>query len=157
MRTIFLGITHKIGPMDRSSQKILADNLIALMRSSGLSARQVSGLAKGAVSDRYIGSIRNRTTNASVEYIDIVAAVFGMEGWQLLVPGMGERPELAARISTLFETYLTAPEEVRQYIDHIAQRDAPRPPDKPHRPLGRVQVMDGSKSAEERNKKAGKK
>lgn len=73
------------------SRKVLWDNLVALMehhwRGENLTrlARE-AGIGPGSAS-----RIKAQTTSVGLELIDKVARVFGVEVWQLLVPGINPR------------------------------------------------------------------
>jgi transcriptional regulator with XRE-family HTH domain len=74
--------------MDMRSRKTLAANVNALMATKpGLSSpRQV--VKAGGATNGTLGRIRNGEVGASVDQLDQLARVFGVEPWQLLVPNL---------------------------------------------------------------------
>lgn len=108
----------------KSSKRVLAANLAALMKSRGWSARELSRRTKGEVSDRYIGMILKGEYSASVEVLDQLAAAFGLYGWEIVVPGLPSDPEAAQFLSNLVKAYLVADKEGQAYVLHVADREA---------------------------------
>lgn len=111
----------------KSSKQILSENLKALLKSRGWSARELSRQTNGDVSDRYIGMILNCEYNASVEVLDQLAKAFRLQGWQLMVPGVPADQGAASHFNMVVTSYLTADEDSRSYIEHVAEREANYP------------------------------
>lgn len=110
-----------------TSKKILALNLDALMKSRDWSARELSRRTNGEVSDRYIGMLLEEQYNASVEVIDELAAAFGLQGWQLMVPGVPADPRAARHFNNMVQSYLVADEDTQAFMEHVAERQTKTP------------------------------
>lgn len=67
---------------------VLAQNLKALMKTKGGPNSQIALGKKSGVAQATIGRILKQETAASIETVDQLARAFGLEGWQLMVPGM---------------------------------------------------------------------
>lgn len=78
--------------MDKSHFKprdVLRQNLKALLQSDHGPNSQSELFRKSGVAQATIGRILSaKGENARIETIDRLAAAFGLQGWQLMVPGM---------------------------------------------------------------------
>jgi hypothetical protein len=128
-------------------REILAANLKTLM---GASRRlgtlpEIAAASKGALSNGTLDRIRRAESATSVDYVGALADVFGLEPWQLLVPGL--RAELGADGNPVViglpdwpfemvekDRYFALHEPSRAYVQAklssaIEEREGPRPPD----------------------------
>jgi len=71
---------------NKTTPEILIENLESLIKKTGWSNREIARRSGGSFSDRAIGKILNRENSASVEMADNIAKVFGLTGWQLIMP-----------------------------------------------------------------------
>lgn len=104
-----------------STVSTLATNLRELMRETGMSARAVS--SKSGVSLRMINYILIGERKATLDVADRIAAVFGINGWQIIKPELKIDLARSGRLSKLVEHYESASEEGRQYLDRVAERE----------------------------------
>lgn len=77
------------GAMKKSSKEVLAENLAKLMHQAGqhaLNQKEVGLRAR--CNQRTIGRVLNQEQAATVELLDGLAAAFGIQAWQLLVPDL---------------------------------------------------------------------
>lgn len=75
---------------DDGVSSVLAQNLRAIMNSHPMfnTRQSLSKRTKGAVSPRTIGSMLNGSGNPTIGSIEAVAAVYHLEVWELLLPGL---------------------------------------------------------------------
>lgn len=80
------------------ARDVLADNLEALMKANPqygklLSLEQATATRGGGkrIGKTTLANILKRTTPINLDYVEILAKVFGLAPWQLLIPGL--RPE----------------------------------------------------------------
>jgi len=71
----------------------LLENLNILQKKAKYSNRKVSELTKGGVSDRHIANIKNNNNSPSFEVIKVLADVFDIKPWQLLLPNVKKEPD----------------------------------------------------------------
>jgi transcriptional regulator with XRE-family HTH domain len=67
---------------------VLARNLRNLMATKAGPRSQTALRKKSGVAQATIGRILKQETEAGVETVDRLAKAFGLEGWQMMVPGM---------------------------------------------------------------------
>ena len=77
-----------VGKNSFTPRAVLAINLKALMKIKGGPNSQSALGKKSGVAQATIGRILNEESAASIETVDDLARAYGLEGWQLLVPGM---------------------------------------------------------------------
>lgn len=92
----------------------------ALENASGVSQSQISNILRAA-------------TGCSIENADALAAVFGLQGWHLLIPSLPDDLINSPSISSLVETYVHADPEGRDTIERVVSREKSRVPG-PKRP-----------------------
>lgn len=84
-----------LGMIDRGAftpRAVLSRNLKALMGSGRGPKSQNALRAKAGVAQATIGRILSaRGENARIETVDRLAKAYGLEGWQLMIPGMDPR------------------------------------------------------------------
>lgn len=112
----------------------MARNLHALMELHGYKQEPLA--EKAGVSQRTIGNMLDPEGPATrIDNVDAVAAVFGLDGWHLIMPNLIE--DLIDGSSGIAETirnYLQASEDGKRHILRIAEREAEYnapPPRKP--------------------------
>ena len=101
----------------------LAKNLSYLMSTHELSLRDVAARTNGEVSWKTVGNMLN-TGGCSIDKVEAVAAVFGLEGWHLVMHNLISDLQGETSIRELYESYLKASPEGRRHIIRIAQREA---------------------------------
>ena len=79
--------------------KVLAENLEKLRASSRLYGTQKSIALAAGVNQSSVGRILNNQHSPTVETLDKIAGVFGLQGWQLLVPDMDPRNPPSAELT----------------------------------------------------------
>lgn len=100
----------------------LAVNLRHLMDLNDYVEDDVARLAK--VSQKTINNILNKTTSVTLDKVEAVAAVFGLSGWQLILPNLPAELAEGGSIAKLYKGYIKATPEGRQHIEMVAQREA---------------------------------
>lgn len=108
-----------------SPRDILAANLTALMASSSslntLVAVEKATEAIGMkVGKSTVDRLRNGTTPVNLDYIDALAQAFGLDAWQLLVPGIDPRnPPTLRSISPAEEQMYSRMRELASQISRL--------------------------------------
>lgn len=100
-------------------EKILAANLAALMaahRKKALGTQTgVARATAGAVNQRTIGRILKGEHKAQIDTLEALAEAFGVEPYQLLVPGLNPRnPQVLRSLSPAEENLYRALDEARK-------------------------------------------
>jgi transcriptional regulator with XRE-family HTH domain len=100
----------------------LARNLNFLMEKYGYSEKEMERRSK--VSAKTINNMRNAKHTATIENTEKVAAVFGLSGWQLIVPGLAADLVESKDLSATMANYAAADDEGRKAIARLAEREA---------------------------------
>ena len=104
------------------TSETLARNLNFLMDKYGYSEKEMERRSK--VSAKTINNMRNAKHTATIENTEKVASVFGLSGWQLIVPGMPESLIDSKGLSNTVSNYAAADDEGRAAIERMAEREA---------------------------------
>jgi len=104
------------------AKTVLAENLDLLMKNKGWSNRTLA--SKCDISDRMIGMILKESSSVTIEKLNIVAKPFGLEGWQLLIPGLKLDQIEPRKLTKLVTNYTATNSEGRKYIDRVAEKEA---------------------------------
>jgi hypothetical protein len=75
--------------VDKTPEKTLADNLTWLMKNSADYNSQAKVGAKAGIDQKTVGRIMNKTNFPTLDKLTALAAVFGVEAWQLIAPRLG--------------------------------------------------------------------
>lgn len=107
-------------PYMRSDQsnEVLIVNILALMKAKGWSARELAKYSK--VSDRMIGKILKSVSNPTTETLDKLACAFGIDAWQLLVPGITELLTKESHLGDVIHTYVDTDDDGRRVMESTA-------------------------------------
>lgn len=100
----------------------LARNLNFLMDKYGYSEREVS--SRSGVSSKTVNNMRNAKHTSTVENADKVAAVFGLDGWQLIIPGLPHDLLESKDLKSAIANYAAADKGGRDNIGRVAEREA---------------------------------
>jgi transcriptional regulator with XRE-family HTH domain len=103
--------------MNYTSRQVLANNLKALMASHRNLDNFKKIVAAGGPSNGTLDRIRRMDASATVDTLDSLAKVFGIDPWQLMVPGLDPtNPPLLSHIAEaqirLFEQFKQAFKEL---------------------------------------------
>lgn len=108
--------------MKKPTDQVVIENLKILMEMRGdttYSLAKRSGVPQGTVSRIILGK-----NKISVENADKLAAAYGLDGWHLLLRNLSGDLLGSPRVEKLYERYLAASEEGRNYIDAVAERES---------------------------------
>lgn len=83
--------------MNETARSILAENLKALMAARPGLGTFTEIVAAGGPSNGTLDRIRRQESGCSVDQLDLLARVFGLEPWQLLVPNLDPRAKSPPR------------------------------------------------------------
>lgn len=106
-------------PLPRAT---LSRNLRTLLAASGLTSPEVA--RKAGVDAKTMNNMLNGRYDPRPEKVDQVATVFGLTGWQLLIPGLSAEILHNGRVEKLLENYLSADQEGRDSINRVAEMAA---------------------------------
>lgn len=105
-----------------STVETLAANLDYLMRANGYSEAEVS--KRSGVASKTVNNMRRGRTKASIENADKVARVFGLSGWQLIIPDYPLELLQDSGLASVVDNYAHSNAESRNAIKRIAEREA---------------------------------
>ena len=100
----------------------LARNLKALLCASGMKSPEVAKAA--GVDAKTMNNMLNGRYDPRPEKVDQVAAVFGLNGWQLLIPDLPEDMLRNGKLEQLIANYVSAGTEGRDSIHRVAEMAA---------------------------------
>lgn len=100
----------------------LRTNLRALMKHDDMSLDELS--KKSSVSKRMISYILTGERNPTVDIAEALASVFGLPGWQLMLPRLPIDLAKNGGLNKLVSNYAMATTEGRQYIDRVAEQES---------------------------------
>lgn len=104
------------------TRETLARNLDFLLKHFGYSERALE--ARCGVSAKTINNMRNGRHKATVDNTERVAAAFGLDGWQLIVPCDPKELLAGASLKKTLDAYNAADDEGREAIRRVAEREA---------------------------------
>jgi transcriptional regulator with XRE-family HTH domain len=109
-------------PKRPNTSDTLARNLNFLMDHYGYSEREME--KRSGVSAKTINNMRNGKHKATIENTDSVAAVFGLDGWQMIIPGLPDDLIGSKTLKVTIANYVSSDEDGRKSIDKMAEREA---------------------------------
>ena len=89
-----------------------------------MSYRDVAAKTGNAVSPKTIGNMANAVGGSSIDNVEAVASVFGLNGWHLIAPDLITDLEGETSVRQLFENYIESSPAGRRHILRIAEREA---------------------------------
>lgn len=116
--------------MNNDIHSVLADNLSRLLsvgKRYGLPDSQASLAKRSGVAQTTLSNWLDPTRGRSpqIDKLDRVAAVYGLEVWQLLIPGLPDDLVLDRHLRRLVSNYRNITDSaVRDRIDRIAEAEA---------------------------------
>lgn len=114
----------KESPMTQRSppRKTLARNLRLLMDAAGMKAPEVA--RRSGVDPKTVNNMIHGRYDPRPEKADQVASVFGLRGWQLLIPDLPADMLRNGGLERLIENYVSAGPEGRDSITRVAEMAA---------------------------------
>lgn len=100
----------------------LARNLNFLMEKYDYSEKEMERRSK--VSAKTINNMRNAKHTATIENTEKVAAVFGLSGWQLIIPGLSPDLVESKGLKSTVDSFAAADADGRTAIQRVAEREA---------------------------------
>lgn len=121
------GWRHAARMKKATSRDIIAANISRLLlvgAELGLPKSQNALAKKSGVAQTTLSNWLDPTKKVypQVDKLEAVAQVYGLEAWQLLVPGISW--DLASRLKKLVTNYKDCAPRTREYIDRLAEADA---------------------------------
>ena len=113
--------------MKKPTNQVVIDNIKTLMQMRGdttYSLAKRSGVPQGTVSRIILGK-----NKISIDNADKIASAYGLDGWHLLLRNLNTDLLGSPRVERLYERYLAASDEGRDYIDAVAERESKYKPD----------------------------
>lgn len=112
-----------IEAMLKASHDTLVANLAALMAHRGISSdAQVGAMAKPKMDQKTVWRIRNKEQSPTLEKLSALAAAFGLDVWQILIPGLDpSNPPVFVMSSTEQRFY----ERMRSNMVELAANEPP--------------------------------
>jgi hypothetical protein len=107
-----------------STRQSLSRNLRYLLAKHQMSYRDLATKTRGAVSPKTVGNMVNEVGAATIDSVEAVAQVFGLNGWHLIAPELIDDLNGNTSIRHLYETYMASSPEGRRHIIRVAEREA---------------------------------
>lgn len=104
------------------SREVIRGNLQALMERDGLSAMVLG--KKSKVAQKTVWKILNGKSAPNLDTVDKLAAAFGVTAWHLIMPNLPDELLSDRKIEQVVSLYVQAEDKVREYIHHVADREA---------------------------------
>jgi len=79
---------------------------------------------KSGLSPRVIAYYLSGDRSPKVKDAELIAAVFGLEGWHLIMPNLPKDIQQTKNLKHLVKNYLNSSSEGRGMIDRVAEREA---------------------------------
>lgn len=105
------------------SAKALSSNLRQLMAHYGHNQKALG--RKSGVGQTTVSNLCNpeRGHSPKMATVDAIAEVYGLKGWQLLVPDQPLDVLLSQSLDRVVMSYVQISSDGRQYIEHVAERE----------------------------------
>lgn len=100
----------------------LARNLNYLMAKYDYSEKEME--RRCGVSSKTINNMRNAKHKPTVANTDKVASVFGLDGWQLIIPGLPDDLIESKSLKQIVSNYAASDQEGRETVARVAEREA---------------------------------
>lgn len=85
---------------------------------------QVQLAKRSGVNQKTISNILNGRNTPTLDILDQIAAAFGLNVWHLILPDLPADLVNGGTIERLFENFIASGEKGREYINHVAEREA---------------------------------
>lgn len=105
-----------------STSDTLVTNLRELMRITKI--RKPDLAKKSGVSERMIGYILAKERTPTVDTAEALGQAFGLNGWQLIMPGLPIHLAKNGHLDKLVKNYARLTDEGREYVDRVAEKEA---------------------------------
>lgn len=103
-------------------RETLIKNLRFLMKKEKLSEDMLG--KRSGVAQKTINNILNGESSPTIDTLDKLAGAFGLNSWHLILQDLPENLIHSPSIAKLYKAYISASEEGRELIDHVAAREA---------------------------------
>jgi len=108
--------------MENNITHALAENVRRLMAHFGWTQRDVA--TRAGISQRAVGYLINykdgQDRHPTTQTVQAIAAAFGVEAWQLILPNLPMELVQSKRFTKLIENYRDAPDTGRAQVERIA-------------------------------------
>lgn len=101
----------------------LAKNLNKLMTLSGGMTKAALS-RKSGVSERMVAYICNAEKTATIETAEALAEVFGLSGWQIIMPELPDDITHTKATGKVMENYMQSSNEGKDLINMVAERES---------------------------------
>lgn len=103
-------------------REALARNVRYLMDKSGMTETELERAS--GVSQKTINNVLWQRTSVTLDNVDKLASVWGLSGWQLIIPNLPDELIGDGSIAKIFRNYITSSTEGRKHIEMVAEREA---------------------------------
>lgn len=97
-------------------------NLRMLRRAFRMSSKTIA--ERSGVSERMVDYLISGERTPTESVAEQIGQVFGLNGWQMLFPGLTEDLARRGKLTALLEAYGAASEEGKEHIEKTAEREA---------------------------------
>lgn len=103
-------------------QETMIINLKMLMERTKMTTKQIA--LKSGISSRMIDYILSGERGATIETAEKIANVFGLTGWQLIMPSLPYDVAKSGALDQLIKDFSHCETVSQKYISSVAQREA---------------------------------
>lgn len=107
---------------DQLPRESLARNLSHLKELCGYTERDIA--AKAGVAPKTVNNMLNGNHDSSLDKVNAVAKVFGLQGWHLIMPNLPLDLISSPTISKFVGNFISASDEGRNLLQQMAEREA---------------------------------
>ncbi len=100
-------------------RRTLARNLKALMNAQGMTGADVARVS--GVDKKTISNLLNERFDPQLDKVEAVTRVFGLTGWQLIMPGAADNVIRDGKLQEIVESYSLTDEAGRDSIAKVAE------------------------------------
>lgn len=104
-------------------RETLAKNVKFLMDQND-NETEASLAKRSGVSQKTVNNIINNRTSVQLDSVEAIAAAYGLNGWQLIIPGLPAELLSSGTIAKMYDDYANSSSEGRKHIEQVAEREA---------------------------------
>jgi len=105
-----------------TTRQVVIANIRALMAAAEDSEHSLA--KKAGMRQSTLNNMLSGRHNISIERAEMIAKVYGLDGWHLLLRDLPSDLRQSRTISALVSSYIASSSEGRQHISRVAEREA---------------------------------
>jgi len=105
----------------KTMSETLIRNINLLKKESGWSNNQIAQRSGGGITGRTVGLILSGASSPTVGKIEILAKIFGVESYHILMPEFDIKVLKSGHFDRLLKAYIETDDQGRRFIDETAK------------------------------------